>query len=128
MSRALLLAEAEPGTRAFLERHLSSEGFEVLGANAELEALELAERARPDLVLIDLNMPEVDGYEAIGRMRRDFTLTTLPIIVLTSEEGPGVEKRVLALGADDYIIKPFDPEVLLSRVQAVFRRIKAMAA
>ena len=59
---------------------------------------------------------------------RDFTLATLPIVVLTSEEGPGVEKRVLELGADDYIIKPFDPEVLLSRVHAVFRRLKAVAA
>ena len=58
----------------------------------------------------------------------DFTLATLPIMVLTSEEGPGVEKRVLELGADDYIIKPFDPEVLLSRVHAVFRRLKAVAA
>jgi DNA-binding response OmpR family regulator len=78
--------------------------------------------------LIDLNMPEMDGYEAIGRLRRDLSLATLPIVVLTAEEGPGVERRVLELGADDYIIKPFDPTVLLSRVHAVFRRIKVMAA
>src|SRR5262249_21830197 len=83
---------------------------------------------RPDLVMIDLHMPEVDGYEAIARMRRDLTLATLPIVVLTAEEGPGVERRVLELGADDYLLKPFDPAVLLSRVHAVFRRIKAVAA
>jgi DNA-binding response OmpR family regulator len=55
-------------------------------------------------------------------------MATLPIIVLTSEDGPGVEHRVLELGADDYIIKPFDPNILLSRVNAVFRRLKVMAA
>jgi DNA-binding response OmpR family regulator len=70
----------------------------------------------------------MDGYEALGQLRKNFSLATLPIIVLTSEEGPGVEHRVLELGADDYIIKPFDPAVLLSRVNAVFRRIKAVAA
>ena len=56
------------------------------------------------------------------------SLATMPILVLTSEEGPGVERRVLRLGADDYIIKPFDPDVLLSRVNAVFRRLKVVAA
>ena len=55
-------------------------------------------------------------------------LATLPIVVLTSEDGPGVERRVLELGADDYIVKPFDPDILLSRVNAVFRRLKVMAA
>ena len=68
------------------------------------------------------------GYEAIGRLRRDLSLATMPILVITSEEGPGIERRVLQLGADDYIIKPFDPEVLLSRVHAVFRRLHVAAA
>jgi len=78
--------------------------------------------------LINLNMPEMDGYEAIARMRKDMSLATMPILVLTSEEGPGVERRVLQLGADDYIMKPFNPDVLLSRVNAVFRRLKVVAA
>jgi len=70
----------------------------------------------------------MDGYEAIARLRRDLSLATMPIIVLTSEDGPGVEHRVLELGADDYIEKPFDPAVLLSRVHAVFRRLNVAAA
>ena len=73
-------------------------------------------------------MPEIDGYEAIARMRKDMSLATMPILVLTSEEGPGVERRVLQLGADDYIMKPFNPDVLLSRVNAVFGRLKVVAA
>jgi len=107
---------------------LEREHFEVLEATNGRDAVEIATRERPDLLMIDLNMPEMDGYEAIGRLRKDFALATLPIIVLTSEDGPGVEKRVLELGADDYIIKPFDPDILLSRVNAVFRRLKVMAA
>ena len=91
------------------------------------DAVEIASRERPDLLIIDLNMPEMDGYEAIANLRKDLSMATLPIMVLTSEEGPGIERRVLELGADDYMLKPFDPDVLLSRVNAVFRRLKVMA-
>jgi type IV pilus assembly protein PilB len=124
----VLVTDDEPITRMLVKLLLEREQFEVLEAANGRQAVEIATRERPDLMLIDLNMPEMDGYEAIGKLRRDLTLATLPIVVLTSEEGPGVERRVLELGADDYIIKPFDPAVLLSRVQAVFRRIKAVAA
>jgi CheY-like chemotaxis protein len=124
----VLVTDDEPITRMLVKLLLERDRFEVLEAANGRQAVEIAMRERPDLLLIDLNMPEMDGYEAIGRIRRDFTLATLPIMVLTSEEGPGVEKRVLELGADDYIIKPFDPDVLLSRVNAVFRRLKAVAA
>ena len=79
-------------------------------------------------MIIDLHMPGTDGYEAISRLRRDISMASLPIIVLTSEDGPGIENRVLTLGADDYMLKPFDPDVLLSRVHAVFRRLKVVAA
>ena len=78
--------------------------------------------------MIDLHMPEMDGYDAIRHIRKDMSLASLPIIVVTAEDGPGVETRVLELGADDYMIKPFEPTVLLSRVNAVFRRLKAAAA
>jgi DNA-binding response OmpR family regulator len=107
---------------------LEREHFEVLEATNGRDAVALATRERPDLLLIDLNMPEMDGYEAIKRLRKDLAVATLPIIVLTAEDGPGVEKRVLELGADDYILKPFDQDILLSRVNAVFRRLKVMAA
>ena len=63
-----------------------------------------------------------------SRKRMELADATLPIVVLTAEEGPGVEERVLQLGADDYLLKPFDPAVLRSRVHAVFRRLKAVAA
>jgi type IV pilus assembly protein PilB len=124
----VLITDDEPITRMLIKLLLERENFEVLEAANGKQAVDIATRERPDLMIIDLNMPEMDGYEAIARLRRDITMATLPIMVLTSEEGPGVENRVLELGADDYIIKPFDPAVLLSRVHGVFRRLKVMAA
>lgn len=124
----VLVTDDEPITRMLVKLLLEREHYEVLEASNGKEAVEIAQRERPDLLMIDLHMPQIDGYEAIRRLRHDFTLATLPILVLTSEEGPGVEQRVLELGADDYMIKPFDPAVLLSRVNGVFRRLKVRAA
>jgi len=124
----VLVTDDEPITRMLVKLLLEKQNFEVLEAANGRDAVEIAIRERPDLLMIDLNMPEMDGYEAITRVRREMSLAMMPVLVLTSEEGPGVERRVLELGADDYILKPFDPEVLLSRVNAVFRRLKVMAA
>jgi type IV pilus assembly protein PilB len=124
----VLITDDEPITRMLVKLLLERENFEVLEAANGAQAVEIATRERPDLLVVDLNMPEMDGYETIARLRRDVRLATLPIMVLTSEEGPGVERRVLDLGADDYIIKPFDPAVLLSRVNGVFRRLRVAAA
>lgn len=124
----VLVTDDEPITRMLVKLLLEREQYEVLEAANGRDAVEIAIRERPDLLMIDLNMPEMDGYEAIARVRREMALAMMPILVLTSEEGPGVERRVLELGADDYLIKPFDPEVLVSRVNAVFRRLKVMAA
>ena len=126
--RRVLVTDDEPITRMLVKLLLERQDFEVLEAANGRDAVEIAIRERPDLLMIDLNMPEMDGYEAITRVRREMSLAMMPVLVLTSEEGPGVERRVLELGADDYILKPFDPEVLLSRVNAVFRRLKVMAA
>jgi type II secretory ATPase GspE/PulE/Tfp pilus assembly ATPase PilB-like protein/CheY-like chemotaxis protein len=126
--KRVLVTDDEPITRMLVKLLLEHEHFEVLEATNGRDAVALATRERPDLLLIDLNMPEMDGYEAIKRLRKDLAVATLPIIVLTAEDGPGVEKRVLELGADDYILKPFDQDILLSRVNAVFRRLKVMAA
>jgi type IV pilus assembly protein PilB len=124
----VLVTDDDPITRMLVKLLLEKEQFEVLEAVNGQQAVEIAVRERPDLVMIDLHMPQMDGYDAIAKMRRDLSLATMPILVLTAEEGPGVEQRVLELGADDYLLKPFDPAVLQSRVHAVFRRINAAAA
>ena len=124
----VLVTDDDAITRMLVKLLLEREQFEVLEAANGRDAVEIATRERPDLVIIDLNMPETDGYQAIAMLRRDLSMAALPIVVLTSEDGPGTERRVLELGADDYMLKPFDPEVLLSRVRAVFRRLRVRAA
>jgi CheY-like chemotaxis protein len=124
----ILVVDDDAITRMLVKLLLERDRFEVLEAANGRDAIEITGRERPDLLLIDLNMPEMDGYQAIATLRKDLSMATLPILVLTSEEGPGIERRVLELGADDYMLKPFDPDVLLSRVNAVFRRLKVAAA
>lgn len=124
----VLVADDEAITRMLIKRLLERENFDVLEASNGDEAIALTLRERPDLVLLDLNMPVMDGYEAIHHLRHNASLTGLPIIVLTAEDGQTVERRVLTMGADDYMIKPFEGPVLLSRVNAVFSRLKMRAA
>jgi type II secretory ATPase GspE/PulE/Tfp pilus assembly ATPase PilB-like protein/ActR/RegA family two-component response regulator len=119
----ILVVEDDRITRMLVKLLLEREGYEVLEGENGHHAVELAHRERPDLLIIDLLMPEMDGYTAIEQIRRDISLATLPVLVLTAENGPGVEHRVLEMGADDYAIKPFEPAVLLSRVSAAFRRM-----
>jgi DNA-binding response OmpR family regulator len=123
----VLVTDDEPTTRMLVKLLLEREQFDVVEATCGEEGIEVAVRERPDVVLMDLNMPGIDGFEAIRRLRRQMVFSTLPIIVLTAEEGPDVQRRVLELGADDYIVKPFQPADLVARVQAVFRRVAAAA-
>lgn len=115
MSTAVLLAEPEPVIRGFLERNLAGDGFDVFGTAAPEEALELVERARPDVVLLGA------GHEVCGRLRevdRD-----VPVIVLGGQEaGPVDCVRAFDRGCDDYVDRPFHYEELLARIRAVLRR------
>ena len=120
MSTALLLAEPEPSTRDFLERHLTDDGFEVVGASAAGEALELAERANPALVL-------AAGLELCGRLREGEPGRSwnrdVPVIVLGESESDAVDRvRAFARGCDDYVARPFHYDELLARIRAVLRR------
>ena len=124
----VLVTDDEPISRMVVKVLLEHDNYDVIEAVDGQQAIEMAVRERPNLVLIDLNMPVMDGYEAITALRREFTLRELPIIVLTSEEGDSVERRVLELGADDYLVKPFEPAVLMARVNAVFHRLNLVAS
>jgi DNA-binding response OmpR family regulator len=128
MSRALLLAEAEPGTRDFLERHLAGEGFEVLGVGAQELALELAERARPDLVLVggleDGSAPEVCRRLREGEPGRCWD-RDVPVIVLGEDRADAVDRvQAFERGCDDFVQRPFHYEELVARIHAVLRRTR----
>jgi CheY-like chemotaxis protein len=118
----VLIVDDDRMIRMLVKLLLEKENYDVIEGENGLHAVELARREKPDLLILDLMMPEMNGFEAIDRLRRDLSMAALPLIVLTAESGPDTERRVLELGADDYLIKPFEPGVLLSRVHAAFRR------
>jgi DNA-binding response OmpR family regulator len=127
MGTAVLLAESEPTTRGFLERHLAADGFEVLGAGAGLEALDLAELADPDLVLLDETLPDLGGLDLCSRLREGEPGRTwnrrVPVILLADNGDPVDRVRAFARGVDDYVSKPFHYEELLARIHAILRRV-----
>jgi DNA-binding response OmpR family regulator len=125
MSNALLLAEPEAETRGYLERHLTEDGFEVVGAAATSETLDLAERARPDLVLLGIG--DGSGLDLCRRLRdgepgRSWN-RDVPVIVLGQEAADAVDRvRAFARGCDDYVARPFVYDELVARIRAVLRR------
>jgi DNA-binding response OmpR family regulator len=127
MAAALLLAEAESGTREFLERHLTDDGFEVVGAGEGGEALTLAERSSPDLVLLGALLPDASGLELCRRLREGEPGRTwnrdVPLIVLGQPDSDPFDRvRAFARGCDDFVAKPFHYDELLARIRAVLRR------
>jgi DNA-binding response OmpR family regulator len=127
MSAAVLLAEPESAVRGFLERHLAEDGFSVVGARACGEALELAERSRPDLILVGTPLPDAPGLELCRRLRegepgRSWN-RNVALIVLGQPNADAVDRvRAFERGCDDYIPKPFVYDELLARIRAVLRR------
>jgi DNA-binding response OmpR family regulator len=115
----VLIADDEKNIVQLARMYLQAEGFSVETAASGKEALEKVKLARPDLVVLDLMMPEMDGWEVCRRLRKE---SDLPIIMLTAR-GDDVDKIVgLELGADDYMTKPFNARELVARVKAVLRR------
>jgi len=120
----VLVVDDEPMVREVLARYLEAEGFGVVTAGDGEEALDRFEESRPDLVLLDLMLPRIDGFEVLDRMR---TLARVPVIMLTAR-GEETDRVVgLDLGADDYVTKPFSPREVVARVRAVLRRTGADA-
>ncbi|MFM8828494.1 MAG: response regulator transcription factor [Actinomycetota bacterium] len=121
----ILIAEDEPNIASFAKMYLEAAGFRVEIAERGDDALESIERQRPDLLLLDLNLPGVDGFEVTRRIRPGGG--GMPILMLPARDD-AVDKVVgLELGADDYVTKPFDPRELVARVRAVLRRADAPA-
>jgi DNA-binding response OmpR family regulator len=106
---------------------LERDGYTVIEAQNGREAVDLAVRHTPSLIVMDLNMPQMDGYQAISEIRLVRGLESTPIVVVTMEDDASVANQVLSLGADDYILKPFEPAVLTARVKAAFRRQRLAA-
>jgi DNA-binding response OmpR family regulator len=120
----VLVVDDESGLRRLLRHYLSREGFTVVEAKNGLDALSLLRRGNIDLALVDVMLPELDGFELVRRIRRE---ATLPIILLTARGEETSRVAGLELGADDYVVKPFSAPEVVARVRAQLRRVNGFA-
>ena len=117
----VLVVDDEPRIVKFLNVKLRTSGYEVITASSGEEALELVLMQEPDLVVLDVVMPGIDGLETLKQIR---SISSLPVIIL-SAKGENLDKiSGLKLGADDYLTKPFNPDELVARIEAISRRLK----
>jgi len=124
MAERILVVDDEPRFVRLVEANLQTEGFEVIKAKNGQQAIDLTVSEKPDLILLDVMMPEMDGFVVCERVRE---FSTVPIIMLTAKGDEEHKVRGLNLGADDYVIKPFSANELLARVRAVLRRAQRTA-
>lgn len=120
----ILVVDDDPAVASVLRRGLAYEGFAVDTASSGAEALAVARERSPDVVILDIMMPGLDGLEVLRRLRT--ADPQLPILLLTAKDAPADQVQGLEQGADDYVVKPFTFEVLLARVRALLRRREAL--
>jgi len=118
----ILIAEDDVEVMDLVRVYLAREGFEVVAASDGEAALEVVESARPDLLVLDVMLPKLDGWAVCRRLREAEGTRRLPIVMLTSRSDEMDRVLGLELGADDYVTKPFSPRELLARIKAVLRR------
>lgn len=119
-SEPLVLAvDDEAGILRLIKMELAAQGFRVVTASNGEEALAVAEEQRPDILLLDVIMPDMTGYEVMRKIREQ---SGAPIILVTARDSDSDKVRGLELGADDYLVKPFSPDELAARIRAVLRR------
>lgn len=119
MAKTILLVDDEERLISLVKAYMAQEGFRVVTASDGRQALFVARQEKPDLIILDLMMPEMDGYEFMREHRKE---RETPIIMLTAKIEENDKILGLELGADDYITKPFSPRELMARVRAVLRR------
>ncbi|MDQ5853005.1 MAG: response regulator transcription factor [Chloroflexota bacterium] len=122
MSRTILVVDDEPRIVQIARDYLERAGFRVLSAGEGDRALSIARDERPNLIVLDLMLPGMDGLDVTRALRRDPLLAAIPIIMLTARVEESDKLVGLELGADDYLTKPFSPRELVARVRAVLRR------
>ncbi len=122
-NRKILIVEDERRMARFIRMNLEHDGFQVLEATRGQEGLDKLREELPDLILLDVMLPDIDGFEVLRRVRE---VSEIPVVMLTAKGEEDDRVRGLELGADDYVTKPFSPRELVSRVRAVLRRSEAL--
>ncbi|HET9514779.1 MAG TPA: response regulator [Gemmatimonadales bacterium] len=127
MTHRILVVDDEPDITALVAYHLAKAGYRVTTAASGAEALRVARNERPDVVILDLMLPGVSGYDVLSELRSRDETRDVGVILLTARREETDRIRGLTLGADDYLTKPFSPQELTLRVAAVLRRLQAPA-
>ena len=117
MTQRILVIEDQEDNRIILRDLLTSADFEVIEALNGQEGVDMAEAEKPDLILMDIQLPVLDGYEATRQIKANPSLSQIPIIAVTSYALSGDEAKAMAAGCDGYVTKPFSPRLLLEKVR-----------
>ena len=117
MSKQILVVEDQEDNRRILRDLLTSHGYEIVEATTGQEGVKLAGKHRPSLILMDIQLPDIDGYEAARQIKSEPGLRCIPIIAVTSYALSGDEVKAREAGCDDYVSKPFSPRALLAKVR-----------
>jgi len=117
MTKRILVVEDPPDNRQIIRDMLAPTDYEIIEAEDGEQALAAIAKQRPDLILIDIQLPIMDGYTATSRIKSDPTLRSIPIIAVTSYALSGEEKKARTAGCDDYVPKPFSPRQLLAKIR-----------
>ncbi len=123
LGKKILIVDDEPDIIEFLQYNLKKEGYTVVTAQDGKHALHVAEREKPNLILLDIMMPELDGVETCRILRSKKEYNDVPIAFLTARDEDFSQIAALDVGGDDYITKPIKPRVLMSRINALLRRV-----
>jgi len=124
MKEKILIVEDEKDIVKMLEYNLKKEGFRTLSAQDGEDALDSANNEHPDLIILDLMLPGMDGLEVCKALKKESKTASIPIIMLTAKSQESDKVVGLELGADDYVTKPFSPRELIARIKAILRRMK----
>lgn len=119
MAKKIVLAEDEPQIARLVEFKLKKEGYQVTWKENGEEALKAIKADKPDLILLDVMMPVMDGYEVLRRLKEDENLRSIPVVMLTARAQERDVVKGIDMGAEDYITKPFHPAELLARVKRI---------
>jgi len=124
MKEKILIVDDEKDIVKLLEYNLKKEGFRTISGHDGEDALDLAAREHPDLIVLDLMLPGIDGLEVCKALKKETKTAAIPVIMLTAKAQESDKIVGLELGADDYMTKPFSPKELIARIKAVLRRMK----
>jgi|SRR5580658_626249 two-component system cell cycle response regulator DivK len=117
MSKRILVVDDQPDNRQIIRDLLAATDYELTEAEDGEQALAAVAKQRPDLILMDIQLPIMDGYEATRRIKADPASRSIPIIAVTSYALSGEEQKARAAGCDDYVTKPYSPRLLLARIR-----------